>query len=114
MAFFLEILCKDSAAYNRSVLCCKVTKNPFNDSFVCFFLLAGNVSRIGVVNEFFSMLLEKNTLLTAIGSCQVISNVPSAILLSEFTTSKIGSPSNITVPSYGSTVFTSKSSYSSP
>ena len=59
---------------------------PLLLTFVCFFLLAGNVSRIGVVNEFFSMLLERNTLLTAIGSCQVISNVPSAILLSEFTT----------------------------
>ena len=58
---------------------------PLLLTFVCFFLLAGNVSRIGFVNEFFSMLLEKNTLLTAIGSCQVISNVPSAILLSEFT-----------------------------
>ena len=59
---------------------------PLLLTFVCFFLLAGNVSRIGAVNEFFSMLLEKNTLLTAVGSCQVISNVPSAILLSEFTT----------------------------
>jgi Na+/H+ antiporter NhaD/arsenite permease-like protein len=59
---------------------------PLLLTFVFFFLLAGNVSRIGVVNEFFSMLLEKNTLLTAIGSCQVISNVPSAILLSQFTT----------------------------
>ena len=59
---------------------------PLLLTFVCFFLLAGNVSRIGVVSDFFSMLLEKNTLLTTIGSCQVISNVPSAILLSEFTT----------------------------
>lgn len=55
-------------------------------TFVCFFLLAGNISRIEVVNTFFSTLLEKNTLLTSILSCQVISNVPSAILLSEFTT----------------------------
>ena len=54
-------------------------------TFVCFFLLAGNISRIEVVNTFFSTLLEKNTLLTSILSCQVISNVPSAILLSEFT-----------------------------
>ena len=54
-------------------------------TFVCFFLLAGNISRIGAVNEFFSSLLEKNALLTSILSCQVISNVPSAILLSEFT-----------------------------
>ncbi len=54
-------------------------------TFVAFFLLAGNVSRIGAVSSFFSSLLEKNTLLTAIFSCQFISNVPSAILLSEFT-----------------------------
>lgn len=54
-------------------------------TFVAFFLLAGNIARIDAVNTFFSSLLEKNALLTAIGSCQVISNVPSAILLSEFT-----------------------------
>lgn len=59
---------------------------PLLLTFVCFFLLAGNVSRIQIVNVFFSTLLEKNTLLTSIFSCQVISNVPSAILLSEFTT----------------------------
>ena len=58
---------------------------PLLFTFACFFLLAGNVSRIEVVNVFFSNLLEKNTLLTSIFSCQVISNVPSAILLSEFT-----------------------------
>ncbi|MBQ8879628.1 MAG: citrate transporter [Clostridia bacterium] len=54
-------------------------------TFVCFFLLSGNVARIDVVSEFFSSLLKKNTLLTSILSCQFISNVPSAILLSEFT-----------------------------
>lgn len=59
---------------------------PLLLTFVCFFLLAGNISRIEAVNVFFSSLLEKNTLLTSILSCQVISNVPSAILLSEFTT----------------------------
>ena len=58
---------------------------PLLLTFVCFFLLAGNISRIEVVNVFFSKLLEQNTLLTSILSCQVISNVPSAILLSEFT-----------------------------
>ena len=58
---------------------------PLLLTFAAFFLLAGNVSRIGAVNEFFSFLLEKNTLLTSVLSCQVISNVPSAILLSEFT-----------------------------
>lgn len=59
---------------------------PLLLTFVCFFLLAGNVSRIEVISAFFSTMLEKSTLLTSIGSCQVISNVPSAILLSEFTT----------------------------
>ena len=58
---------------------------PLLLTFTAFFLLAGNVSRIGAVSEFFSLLLEKNTLLTSVLSCQVISNVPSAILLSEFT-----------------------------
>lgn len=58
---------------------------PLLLTFVAFFLLAGNIARIDAVNSFFSSLLEKNTLLTAIGSCQIISNVPSAILLSEFT-----------------------------
>ncbi|MBO5087645.1 MAG: citrate transporter, partial [Lachnospiraceae bacterium] len=37
------------------------------------------------VNDFFSWLLPKNTLLFGILSCQVISNVPSAVLLSHFT-----------------------------
>lgn len=63
----------------------KAVDYPLLLTFVCFFLLSGNIARIDAVNEFFSMLLEKSTLLTAIGSCQVISNVPSAILLSEFT-----------------------------
>ena len=43
------------------------------------------MARIEVVRSFFSFLLEKNTLLFSILSCQFISNVPSAILLSQFT-----------------------------
>ena len=58
---------------------------PLLLTFAAFFLLAGNVSRIEAVSSFFSMLLEKNTFLTSVLSCQFISNVPSAILLSEFT-----------------------------
>lgn len=54
-------------------------------TFVFFFIFAGNMARIGVVREFFSLLLEKSTLLVSIVSCQFISNVPSAILLSQFT-----------------------------
>ncbi len=58
---------------------------PLLLTFVCFFIFAGNMSRIEPVRQLFSFLLEKNTLLTAVVSCQFISNVPSAILLSQFT-----------------------------
>ena len=54
-------------------------------TFVCFFIFSGNMGRLPTVRGFFSSLLEKNTLLTAVFSCQLISNVPSAILLSQFT-----------------------------
>ena len=54
-------------------------------TFVFFFVFAGNMSRMEPVREFFSYLLEQNTLVFSALSCQVISNVPSAILLSQFT-----------------------------
>ena len=54
-------------------------------TFVFFFIFSGNMARIDVVRNFFSMLLESNTLLVSVVSCQCISNVPSAILLSQFT-----------------------------
>ena len=76
---FLAVFFTDRAALKK-------VDYPLLLTFVCFFLLAGNVSRIPEVSIFFSKMLEKSTLLTAIGSCQIISNVPSAILLSEFTT----------------------------
>ena len=54
-------------------------------TFVFFFIFAGNMARIEAVRNVFSTLLNKNTLLFSILSCQFISNVPSAILLSQFT-----------------------------
>ena len=54
-------------------------------TFVAFFIFAGNMSRIPFVQNLFEGLLGKSTLLVSICSCQVISNVPSAILLSQFT-----------------------------
>ncbi len=54
-------------------------------TFVFFFIFAGNMARIDAVRELFSYLLNKSTLLVSIASCQFISNVPSAILLSQFT-----------------------------
>ena len=54
-------------------------------TFVFFFIFSGNLARIEVIRNLFSALLEKSTLLISVLSCQFISNVPSAILLSQFT-----------------------------
>ncbi|MBQ1821386.1 MAG: citrate transporter [Clostridia bacterium] len=54
-------------------------------TFVFFFIFAGNMGRIEGVRTFFSSLLKWDTLLVSAASCQFISNVPSAILLSQFT-----------------------------
>ena len=58
---------------------------PLLGTFVFFFIFAGNLSRIPAVNDFVGGLLEKGTLLVTAACCQVMSNVPSAILLSRFT-----------------------------
>ena len=54
-------------------------------TFFFFFIFAGNLARIDAVNEVISSLLAKDTLLVSVLSCQGISNVPTAILLSQFT-----------------------------
>lgn len=58
---------------------------PLLLTFVFFFIFAGNMARIQPVVSLLSGLLKENTLLFSILSCQFISNVPSAILLSGFT-----------------------------
>jgi len=58
---------------------------PLLFTFVFFFIFAGNMARLEAVRAFFSTLLQKNTLVFSVLSCQCISNVPSAILLSQFT-----------------------------
>lgn len=58
---------------------------PLLGTFAAFFVFSGNMARIDAVRELFAYLLEKSTLLFSVISCQVISNVPSAILLSQFT-----------------------------
>ena len=63
----------------------KMVDYPLLFTFVFFFIFSGNMARIDAVKMLFSMLLEKSTLLFSVISCQVISNVPSAILLSQFT-----------------------------
>ena len=63
----------------------KMVDYPLLLTFVFFFVFSGNMARIDAVRELFSWLLQKSTLLFGVLSCQVISNVPSAILLSQFT-----------------------------
>lgn len=58
---------------------------PLLGTFCAFFVFAGNMSRIPAVRALFEGLLDGNTLLVSALSCQCISNVPSAILLSQFT-----------------------------
>ncbi|MGN1409744.1 MAG: SLC13 family permease [Eubacteriales bacterium] len=56
-------------------------------TFVCFFVFSGNMSRIPAVSSVMEPLVGGNgvsSLLTSTMSCQFISNVPSAILLSKF------------------------------
>ena len=55
-------------------------------TFVMFFIFSGNMARIPAIQSFFGSLMEKNPLLVSVLSCQIISNVPSSILLSQFTT----------------------------
>lgn len=57
-------------------------------TFVCFFIFSGNMARIPAVESIIGSLVggsAKSTLLASALSCQAISNVPSAILLSKFT-----------------------------
>ncbi len=54
-------------------------------TFGCFFVVSGNLGRLDVVHGFLQGLLADNTLLTAVGASQFISNVPAAVLLSGFT-----------------------------
>lgn len=55
-------------------------------TFFVFFIFSGNIARIPVIKELISSIVVKNTILAGIVSCQFISNVPTAIFLSKFTT----------------------------
>ena len=54
-------------------------------TFVCFFTVSENLGRMDAVRTFLQRLLVSNTLLTAVGTSQIISNVPAAVVLSGFT-----------------------------
>lgn len=54
-------------------------------TFVCFFVFSGNIGRIEAVMDFFSRTVDGREMAVSITASQVISNVPAAVLLSEFT-----------------------------
>ena len=58
---------------------------PLLLTFVCFFILSGNLGRMEAVHDLLVSLLQRNALLTSLCASQVISNVPAAVLLAEFT-----------------------------
>lgn len=55
-------------------------------TFFCFFLFAGNVGACAPVRETLTAVMAQNTALASGVTSQVISNVPAAVLLSNFTT----------------------------
>ncbi len=63
----------------------KAVDYPLLFTFCAFFTFAGNVARIPAVINLVGGLVTKHPLLFGTLSCQIISNVPSAILLSHFT-----------------------------
>ncbi|MBE5735581.1 MAG: citrate transporter [Clostridiales bacterium] len=54
-------------------------------TFVAFFIFSGNLSRIPAVINLMQSFINDYTFITAYISCQFISNVPTAVLLSKFT-----------------------------
>ena len=54
-------------------------------TFLCFFIFSGNMGNIPAVSNTLGALMDQSPLLTSVGASQVISNVPAAVLLSEFT-----------------------------
>lgn len=54
-------------------------------TFVCFFIFVGNVGQVDFIKELLDNMLKSNTMLSSVVASQFISNVPSAVLLSGFT-----------------------------
>lgn len=54
-------------------------------TFVAFFIFSGNLSRIPAIINLMESFINEHTFITAYICCQLISNVPTAVLLSKFT-----------------------------
>ncbi|MDO5335530.1 MAG: SLC13 family permease [Coriobacteriia bacterium] len=73
-------------------------------TFVFFFVFSGNMARIPAVGEFFGQLLSQNALLCAALASQVLSNVPIAVLFSQFTSDWAGLLIGVNVGGVGTLV----------
>ncbi|MGN1089781.1 MAG: SLC13 family permease, partial [Huintestinicola sp.] len=54
-------------------------------TFVCFFIFVGNIKNIPEVTEFASEILKGHEFEATLAASQIISNVPSAVMMSAFT-----------------------------
>ena len=54
-------------------------------TFTAFFVFSGNIARIEALHDLLSQIVSTSPLLVGVASCQFISNVPTAVLLSKFT-----------------------------
>jgi len=55
------------------------------ETFICFFIFVGNMGKIGSVSMLIASFIEKRELVFAVLLSQIFSNVPTAVLLSNFT-----------------------------
>ena len=69
--------------FNRNIF--KEVDYALIATFTVFFIFSGNMARILSIKQFISQFVVTNTLFAGIVSCQFISNVPTAIFLSKFT-----------------------------
>lgn len=58
---------------------------PLLATFMVFFVFSGNMARITVVQDLFSVIIPGRVLILGLLCCQCFSNVPTAVMLSHFT-----------------------------
>ncbi len=73
-------------------------------TFVFFFVFSGNLGRIPAISRFLEGLLSGNTVLAAVLTSQIISNVPAAALLAPFTQNWQGLLAGVNIGGLGTPV----------
>lgn len=90
--------------FDRTVF--KKTKYSVIIMFVAFFVLAGNLSRIEVINTFLTGILQGNEFFLTVGLAQITSNTTAALLFAKFTTNHYAFITGACVSKFGSPVAT--------